>query len=134
MSFQTRVLLSSLLVLTLFGTVFGWFILAQFQTDLEAQTEQDLIGDARIVRQAWLQLPVAQSLELADEFANDMGQATQNRVTIIRADGTVVGDSNIEQAKLTDIESHADRPEVIQALDTKGKGLEFPNVEAIPLN
>lgn len=123
MTFQTRILLVSLLVLSVFGAVFGWFIMSQFQTDLEHQTEQDLLGDARIVREALELVPLADTVEAADRFADKMGQATQNRVTIIRVDGDVIGDSDIDVANISGTENHLDRPEVQGALDTQGSGI-----------
>ena len=123
MTFQTRILLVSLLVLSVFGAVFGWFIMSQFQTDLEHQTEQDLLGDARIVREALELVPLADTVEAADRFADKMGQATQNRVTIIRVNGDVIGDSDIDVANISGTENHLDRPEVQGALDTQGSGI-----------
>ena len=50
-----------------------------------------------------------------DAVADRAGEAAGVRVTLIAADGAVVGDSAIPLHRLGDIESHADRPEILQA-------------------
>jgi two-component system phosphate regulon sensor histidine kinase PhoR len=49
---------------------------------------------------------------LADEFASRAGA----RVTFVRADGKVLGDSELDAAELARVENHLDRPEIRQAL------------------
>jgi two-component system phosphate regulon sensor histidine kinase PhoR len=51
-----------------------------------------------------------------DAAADRAGDASGARVTLIAADGTVVGDSNVERGRLASLANHADRPEVRQAL------------------
>jgi two-component system phosphate regulon sensor histidine kinase PhoR len=43
------------------------------------------------------------------------------RVTLVRPDGTVAGDSEVETARLPRLENHSDRPEVIESL-AQGRG------------
>jgi two-component system phosphate regulon sensor histidine kinase PhoR len=51
--------------------------------------------------------------EAADRFCEDAAKGTRLRITLIAADGTVLGDS---RSDYTSMENHAGRPEVIQAL------------------
>lgn len=55
-------------------------------------------------------------------LAVELGEQAQCRVTIIRRDGFVLGDSGISPERLARLENHALRPEVRQAL-TSGIGL-----------
>lgn len=51
-------------------------------------------------------------------FAKRTGQQQQVRVTIIRWDGTVLGDSDLNTAALKKVENHLHRPEVQQSAHT----------------
>jgi two-component system phosphate regulon sensor histidine kinase PhoR len=51
-----------------------------------------------------------------DLLADSLGSADRYRVTLIRRDGTVAGDSDIDARRLPDIENHAARSEVAAAL------------------
>ncbi|MGZ5119340.1 MAG: ATP-binding protein, partial [Burkholderiales bacterium] len=57
----------------------------------------------------------------ADALADELGAASGVRVTLVRPDGTVAGDSEVDAARLPKIENHGDRPEVMQAL-ASGEG------------
>src|SRR6185437_6932853 len=50
-------------------------------------------------------------------LAHDLGQTGDTRVTFIRADGVVLGDSALSAADVTRMENHATRPEVEEALE-----------------
>lgn len=56
-----------------------------------------------------------------DRLADDLGRHGEGRVTIIRRDGRVLGDSELDTTELADVETHADRPEVMEAL-SGGRG------------
>jgi two-component system phosphate regulon sensor histidine kinase PhoR len=56
-----------------------------------------------------------------DRVADDLGTRAGARVTIIRLDGTVIGDSEVDLAALPALGNHRDRPEVIEAL-SGGRG------------
>ena len=51
-----------------------------------------------------------------DPWADDAGQHAHLRVTVIRRDGTVVGDSEVAETALPALENHRDRPEIAAAL------------------
>lgn len=48
-------------------------------------------------------------------FADDMGAALQGRVTLIDADGVVIGDSARTDAEMAEMDNHGTRPEVLAA-------------------
>jgi two-component system phosphate regulon sensor histidine kinase PhoR len=56
-----------------------------------------------------------------DALADETGRLARARVTIIRRDGVVLGDSQVSLNQLTGLENHIDRPEVAEAL-AKGQG------------
>lgn len=51
-----------------------------------------------------------------DALADSLGRYAGERVTVIRRDGVVVGDSEVETALVPQVENHASRPEVADAL------------------
>jgi two-component system phosphate regulon sensor histidine kinase PhoR len=57
----------------------------------------------------------------ADALADQIGPIAGVRVTLVRPDGTVAGDSEVETARLPRLENHSDRQEVIESL-AKGRG------------
>jgi two-component system phosphate regulon sensor histidine kinase PhoR len=56
-----------------------------------------------------------------DGEADALGELARARVTVVRADGVVVGDSSVPAAQLASLANHGDRPEVRQAL-ARGAG------------
>jgi two-component system phosphate regulon sensor histidine kinase PhoR len=84
-------------------------------SDLEAQ----LLADARLLAgSAAPLLQTGTTPETLDELARDWADRLDARVTIIGADGTVLGESHEDR---TQMENHLLRPEVQQALKT-GQG------------
>lgn len=53
----------------------------------------------------------------ADSIADRLGKASNSRVTLILNDGTVIGDSYIDQTELASLENHSDREEFIEAIN-----------------
>lgn len=54
-----------------------------------------------------------------DRLADDLGRRGEVRVTIVRRDGAVIGDSELDLAGLERVENHADRPEIADALSAR---------------
>ena len=54
-------------------------------------------------------------LPAVDAWADRVGRELEHRVTVIGADGAVLGDSRVETARLAAVENHGDRPEVVAA-------------------
>ena len=75
----------------------------------------DLHVRARLVAREVGDAPGA-SPEAWQSLARDLGQRAEARVTLIRPDGTVFGDSDLSFAELASVENHAARPEVQAAL------------------
>lgn len=92
-----------------------WLILSKFDRFYEDQLSEHLRAQAITIRQAvGDRFDLAHAAEL-DRFAKDpaLHKHGSARITMILLDGTVLADS---EADATDMESHANRPEVLQAL------------------
>ncbi len=86
----------------------------RFKTFYVEQTEKTLQKDAEL-----FSFTLKSSMEKGqdlDSLAEIIGPKTGTRFTVIRRDGTVIADSD---KKLSEVDNHRDRPEVIEAL--KGK-------------
>ncbi|MCH1416485.1 MAG: PAS domain-containing sensor histidine kinase [Gammaproteobacteria bacterium] len=55
-------------------------------------------------------------INAADLFANELGSALNSRVTFIKNDGQVIGDSELDFNEISIIDNHGNRSEVIDAL------------------
>ena len=69
-----------------------------------------LQSEARLLAAQWTDLATA------DVVADAAGRATGHRVTLIGADGVVLGDSEFDAPRLGALENHRTRPEVSEAL------------------
>ncbi|MGE0594673.1 MAG: ATP-binding protein [Vicinamibacterales bacterium] len=117
--FRTKVFLASLSVA---GTalLFATIILALDRRDNERRAiEQRLIDEALLIAELLGQSGQASVLVSdgrLDDEADRLAQVLQARVTLVAADGTVVGDSTADGAALQALENHLSRPEVQAAL------------------
>jgi two-component system phosphate regulon sensor histidine kinase PhoR len=57
-----------------------------------------------------------------DRLADELGRRGEGRVSIVRRDGVALGDSELDLAGLEQVENHADRPEIAQALSERQGG------------
>jgi len=103
------------------GLYLSNFIQQSYQGNLEAQlaTEARMVGETL---RAALQPGSINPPEL-DRTAQQWQQTLGARVTLIALDGIVIGESDEDRAHMS---NHADRPEVIQALQTgQGSSVRF---------
>jgi len=82
-----------------------------------ARISEALEQRANLTRELIVDIPFEPgAMERVDAAADRAGAASGARVTLIAADGTVVGDSNVGWERLASLANHADRPEVREAL------------------
>ncbi len=91
--------------------VSGVYLEGRLRANQLRQIEADLLRGAR----ATCELVTESPDSALDAVADRMGAALDARVTLIAADGRVLGDSEIPAAGLADLANHADRPEVMAA-------------------
>jgi two-component system phosphate regulon sensor histidine kinase PhoR len=85
--------------------------------DQLAQTERSLRDRARLVADQVGPLPFEPArIAALDDLADRAGRAGNMRVTLIDPAGRVLGDSEVGREKIADVENHADRFEVQEAL------------------
>ena len=104
------VMVLSLLVVTLYAS-------EATRRFFREQTEQILESRARVLGRDMANglLPAAPAK--IDAFCKEVGQITDTRITVIRPDGVVLGDTDSTPERM---ENHAGRPEIQQALASPG--------------
>ena len=78
--------------------------------------------------------PAGQELAAWDRLADELGARANARVTLMAADGRVLGDSEVSLADLPGVENHRDREEVRDALATgSGSSVRFSATVSRPM-
>ena len=107
---STRTTLLILATLTIPFALFLWWTEADLRPRLEGEVRASLERQARLI-----QSTIGNQM-FSDSLADALGDASASRITLIDPTGLVVGDSEVGEDRLPQVENHADRPEVAQAL------------------
>ncbi|MDX2054931.1 MAG: ATP-binding protein [Polyangiaceae bacterium] len=98
------------------------FMRTQLESGVSARIQKSLVTHAEIVADQVRSVRLApDDLNSWDALADSIGKMGSVRVTLIRRDGVVVGDSDVARSALSQVENHAQRPEVLDAMQT-GQG------------
>jgi signal transduction histidine kinase len=106
MRLTSRLLVGALAVVGVNVAVMALIVNAQLSGRLKDQAIDALTRDARSVAAHWDAGAEPYAL------AHQDGAAYSHRVTIIRPDGTVIGDTDFDRVGMAQLENHAQRPEV----------------------
>ncbi|MDQ2890281.1 MAG: ATP-binding protein [Gemmatimonadota bacterium] len=106
MRLANRLLLSSLAVVLALTATVALILDRQLHTRISAENRDELSREARLVASQWS--PGVKPLD----FAHRAGDALGHRVTLIRRDGVVVGDSQFDSTGVAGLQNHSTRPEV----------------------
>jgi two-component system phosphate regulon sensor histidine kinase PhoR len=94
------------------------YLTSSISNHLTDAIRSDLFVRARLVARAASSISAALDDDAAwDRFADELARTADARVTIIRPDGSVSGDSEVPLAERPRLETYARRPEVQRALD-----------------
>ncbi|MBF0383056.1 MAG: HAMP domain-containing protein [Magnetococcales bacterium] len=116
--------------LILVSLVLDLILLVQVAVSLEINLEERLVKDveehllshAKSARVLLENVPGDASIADMDRLIDSLGEAVENRVTIISNDGKVVGDSKLEPGQILQTDNHGHRPEIIAAIK-EGTGI-----------
>ena len=111
MRLTQRLLLGALLVVGFLAALIVTVVDRQLSQRLSDDATTFSAREARLVGDLWRRAP-----EFPDSLADRTGTALARRVTLIGADGVVVGDSEFDGDSLAGLQNHAGRPEVVAAL------------------
>ncbi len=112
--FRTKAFVGS--VMTAGTSLLAAALLLSWQvSDREAGIlEQRLATEARLIARA-LETAAPHAGDAFDEEAHAFGQLVASRVTLVAADGRVVGDSTQTPVERAALDNHGTRPEIVQA-------------------
>ncbi len=120
---QGKLFLASVVLTLLAIATGGAYLESKLRALLLERVQEEVASHARSASVAFVSagLIAITDTERVDRFADDFGAASGTRITVIAEDGTVTGDSEIELQALQQVDNHAKRPEVRQAV-ARGMG------------
>jgi two-component system phosphate regulon sensor histidine kinase PhoR len=115
LGFRAKIFLASLGVAAA-ALVFVTVIVAyERRQDERSSIEMRLVTQAQLIAELLSQNSKISSDQELDDEADRLAELMATRVTLIGADGRVLGDSDLEGQALAEVENHLQRPEVQQA-------------------
>jgi two-component system, OmpR family, phosphate regulon sensor histidine kinase PhoR len=120
-SFQTKFFLTAVSSATIALGVAGILFATMLRREVNEEIEATLVAQARLAADLLVKGTPSVDVPALDAEADRLGALTGTRVTLIAADGRVVGDSAEPLDALAGLENHSTRPEVIAAR-TSGLG------------
>jgi two-component system phosphate regulon sensor histidine kinase PhoR len=94
------------------AALLSWQVRESRRTSIERQ----LTTEARLIAELLSHTPASETAAL-DAEADRLAQYSESRVTLIAADGRVVGDSSQSLTELATLDNHGSRPEVLASRD-----------------
>jgi len=115
MKFRWKLMFSYLLLILLLSGAYYLSFDRSAQTFFLSESRENLVSQTRLAK-----LLAEQETDTMppQQLAEKIGAAIKARVTLIDRNGTVTGDSDLNQARLHQLENHLKRPEVQEALHT----------------
>ncbi|MGE3509358.1 MAG: histidine kinase dimerization/phospho-acceptor domain-containing protein, partial [Vicinamibacterales bacterium] len=114
-SFQVKLFLTAFTAAALALAVAGVLFTRAMRRQTETRIERTLAAEAQLAGDLLGHTPDDLAGEALDAEADRIGVLIQARVTLLAADGRVLGDSAEPTAKIATLENHRSRPEVIEA-------------------
>jgi two-component system phosphate regulon sensor histidine kinase PhoR len=113
MGFRTKLVLSYIFLITLITGSFYLYFNHTLQEEMLEESRANLTSQTQLAR-----LLVIRNRQVTSpqQLAESIGTVIKARVTLIAPDGAVIGDSDVGQARLPQLENHLQRPEVQEAL------------------
>ncbi|MCE1225336.1 MAG: phosphate regulon sensor histidine kinase PhoR [Geobacteraceae bacterium] len=112
MSFRWKLFISYLVLCMVMAVGLFTAVNSILETHLLDESRENLLHQAQLAKQ----LVEQQHTLKPQQLAHKLGSGIKARVTLIAADGRVVGDSDVRDDQVLGLENHRNRPEVQQAL------------------
>lgn len=113
MGFRTKLVLSYIFLIALITGSFYLYFNHNLQQGMIEESRANLASQVQLAR---LLVMNDKQAKTPQQLAESIGTAIKSRATLIALDGTVIGDSDVGQARLSQLENHLQRPEVQEAL------------------
>lgn len=116
---RAKFLIVTILIVVAVDLAAGVYLQWKLRTAEEQRIEAELARHARtasdLLTHGLARGTIEWTPDSIDPIADQLGISTEARVTIIAADGVVLGDSMVSLDELADVENHRQRPEVMSA-------------------
>jgi two-component system phosphate regulon sensor histidine kinase PhoR len=116
MSVSGKLFLISVVLIAVVGLVSAFVMESQLQSWLRSQLLRELKSQVRSARFVLAQDRKKPTPRSWSQLAHRLGTTFQSRVTLIREDGRVLGDSRLPYTSLVHLDNHGKRPEILQSL------------------
>lgn len=113
MRLTQRLLLGAFIVVGVLAVVIVTIVDRQLTNRLRDDATSFLEREAELVGVLWRRDTIA-----PDSLADAIGDALGRRITLVRTDGVVIGDSEFDGDSLRALQNHSTRPEVAEAVRT----------------
>jgi two-component system phosphate regulon sensor histidine kinase PhoR len=113
---RLKLFLGSLVLIGISIAAAELYLAETLESQLTERIRADLIIRAGLIAQRVATAVTQLDDTAADALADELGPIAGVRVTLVRPDGTVAGDSEVQTARLPHLENHSDRPEIVQSL------------------
>ncbi len=114
---REKLFVFSLFLIIVVGLIAGFFLEHQRRSSIEARIEGELLTIAQLAREQFNDGHV-HSAEEIDELADRLAAASSSRITVVDMEGWVIGDSELSEDEIPEMENHGKRPEILEALAT----------------
>ena len=112
---RARLFLLSLSLTSIVLLAGGAYLERAFRAELEGRIETELVQTCRTARIAVELLPTTAPPAEVQRLAMRLGASSGARVTVVDANGTVLGDSGVGSERVPQLEWHGGRPEIVAA-------------------
>lgn len=113
MRLTQRLLLGAFIVVGVLAIVIVTIVDRQLTSRLRDDATSFLEREAELVGVLWRRDSIA-----PDSLADAIGDALGRRITLVRPDGVVIGDSEFDDDSLRALQNHSTRPEIAEAVRT----------------
>jgi len=113
MGFRTKLALSYIFLTALITGSFYFYFSHTLQKGMIEESRVNLTSQTQLARMLVMN---DNKTATPQQLAEAIGTTIKARVTLIAPDGRVIGDSDVGQARLPQVENHLQRPEVQEAL------------------
>ncbi|MBU1001763.1 MAG: HAMP domain-containing protein [Proteobacteria bacterium] len=115
MTFRTRLLLSFAVVIILALLLPTFYARELFKDEILDDAQAGAIRELRLASMLLKERGAFDNEEALHTWLTDLGSRLDARITYLTSGGRVIADSHVPYAQVTDLDNHANRPEVLQA-------------------
>ncbi len=117
-----KIVIIPLMLIIVFTLVGFWLINLHFYKTTVTKFEKNLLELARTGARMVHIIDSQGDIRGIDYFTDTFARSNSYRATVIDENGSVLGDSMLNQVELPEVENHADRPEILEAKES-GSGI-----------